>query len=100
MMYTAEEIDKMYEALNLPNIPNINKADFLEYSLHFGTNLERYEILKNLKSKDMSWKDFKDKELHNIRVRDIDIENGVVTLGHTTPNITKNLFSKKEKICR
>lgn len=99
-VFTKEELNKLYESLNLPQVSDINKSDFLEYSLYFDTNLKHYEILKNLKSKDISWKEFKDKDLHNIRVRDINVKDDIVTIGHTTSNVTKNLFSSKQEPCR
>lgn len=95
---TSEKINKIYESIELPDIPNINKADFLEYYLHFDNNLERYKILSELKSKDVSWRDFKYKKLHNMKIKNLNLKNTTFIIEHKTSNITENLFSKTKEL--
>lgn len=97
-LITSYEINKMYDSLNLPNIPNISKADFLEYYLYFDKDLNHYNLLKELKSKDVSWKDFKYEYIHNIRYKDINKDDRIIILGHSSNNTTAAIFKPFKNI--
>lgn len=66
-MLTSEKINKIYNELYLPKDNDINKAVFLEYSLYFDNSIKRYKLLCELKHKDMSWKEFENNQLKNLK---------------------------------
>ena len=73
-IFNEEEINKLYEELNLPNDKDINKADYLEFYFCFGNNLEYYKSFYDIKKEsNMSWKEFR-----NIRFKDVDLKKSII----------------------
>lgn len=83
-IFDKNEIEKIYDSLNLPKDEEIDKADFLEFYFAFGSSdLDAYNtFLPTVKNAGISWKKFS-----KMRWKDCELKNGVLI-------VKKNKVSK------